>query len=85
MVNVEFPACMVLDYRQGQKKETGNPWAFIRFLTEDDLEVWEVSAFGDDVAQTFGLEKGMRVCVRLAVRPDREGHPSFRVESVTRL
>lgn len=82
---VEFPACMVLSYRNGQKKETGNPWAFVKFLDEKELEVWEVSAFGDDVAATFGLEKGMRVDIALSVSPDREGHPSFRIENITRL
>lgn len=84
-MTVDFPACTVLSYRNGQKKETGNPWAFVKFLDEKELEVWEVAAFGDDVAATFGIEKGMRVGISLSVRPDREGHPVFSVENIVRL
>lgn len=71
-MQASFDKCQVLEVRAGVSK-AGNEYAVLKFLDEEDLEVYELFCFGDARALAMPLQKGTRCSLIVEVTPDGRG------------
>ena len=67
-----FDKCQVLEVRSGKSK-AGNDYSVLKFLDEDDLEVYELFCFGEARALALPLVKGTRCSLVVEIAPDNRG------------
>lgn len=67
-----FNKCQVLEVRSGKSK-AGNDYSVLKFLDEDDLDVYELFCFGDARALAMPLVKGTRCSLVVEIAPDQRG------------
>lgn len=67
-----FEKCQVLEVRAGVSK-AGNDYVVLKFLDEEDLEVYELFCFGDARALALPLSKGTKCSLIVDVTPDARG------------
>lgn len=67
-----FEKCQVLEVRAGVSK-AGNEYAVLKFIDEDELEVYELFCFGDARALALPLAKGTKCSLVVEVSPDSRG------------
>ena len=67
-----FDRCQVLEVRSGKSK-AGNDYSVLKFLDENDLEVYEIFCFGEARALVMPLVKGTRCSLVVKIEPDNRG------------
>lgn len=76
MAIVRFNHAQVLAVRAG-KSQKGTDWSRLQFLDQDDLQVFEIMAFGPDSTVYLGLIRGTVYQIDFQLVPARDGGVSL--------
>lgn len=63
--------CLILEVRTGKTKERGIDFAVLKFLCNEDLNVYEIFCFRDSMAVALGLEPKGTIDLLLEVHPQQ--------------
>lgn len=82
-VNLLMTNCLVLEVRTGTTKEHSNPFAILRFLCNEDFNVYEVFCFGDSLVVATALTAKETYDLTFEVGPMSGGRAGIRCTLVT--